>query len=234
MKLQTLWHYAITWVSSEISDWEDNFRVNFSDAIGSTDSSWIQSKHDVEILSNYNKATKIAYFASAVHANCLRTACKLLFSKVYGTRDFQHSIRKAATKRWRLTISTNVRRPCKLLANCEFALHGIRDFQPHSIRTAARKSRTTIHDRPCELLVNCEFALRGSDSFRSSEPKETNAQNACNVKWPVYTVPAPAQSTLTATARLRRRYNFLKIHPLLKFWHQQRRMVVVKKWFDFK
>ena len=45
-------------------------RVNFSDANGSTDLRWIQSKHNVEILSNHNKATKFAYFASAVHANC--------------------------------------------------------------------------------------------------------------------------------------------------------------------
>ena len=37
-----------------------------------TDSRWVQSKHDVEILSNHNKATKIAYFASA--------ACELLLS----------------------------------------------------------------------------------------------------------------------------------------------------------
>ena len=38
------------------------------------------------------------------------------------------------------TISTHVRRPCELLANCEFApvfmAYGTRDFQ-HSIRTAA-------------------------------------------------------------------------------------------------
>ena len=79
----------------------------------------------------------------------MRTACEPLLSMACGTRDFQHSMRKAATKRWRLTISTNVRRLCKLLANCE-------------------------------------FALRESDLFRSSEPKESNALNACNVKWPVY------------------------------------------------
>ena len=54
----------------------------------------------------------------------------------YGTRDFQHLIRTAATKRWRLTISIHVR-----LANCRFSLHGVRNsrFSTDSIRKAATK-----------------------------------------------------------------------------------------------
>ena len=66
-----------------------------------------------------------------VLANC---GFDLLFM-AYATRDFQHSIRTAATKRWRHTISTHVRRPCELLANCGFALHGVRNS------TAATKRR---------------------------------------------------------------------------------------------
>ena len=119
------------------------------------------------------------------YENCL-PAFKLLLSMAYRTPDFQHSIRKVATKRWRLTISTNVCRLCKLLANCEFALHGIWNSRFSTFDQNSSKKETRTHDCPCELLVNCEFALRGSDSFRSSEPKETNALNACNVKWPVY------------------------------------------------
>ena len=101
----------------------------------------------------------IAYFASAVHANYLQTE---LLSMSYGTRDFQHSIRKAATKRWRLTISTNVRAPSKHTAqlrtvNLLFMAYGTQDFQ-HSIRTAARKRRqlTTVRAN-CLWTANLLF-----------------------------------------------------------------------------
>ena len=92
----------------------------------------------------------IAYFASAVHANYLQTE---LLSMSYGTRDFQHSIRKAATKRWRLTITTNVRRLCKLLANCVFSLHGVRNSRFSTFNQNSSKKETTTHDRPCELRI---------------------------------------------------------------------------------
>ena len=39
---------------------------------------------------------------------------------------------------------------------------------------------------PAFSNTHCEFPFCGSDSFRSSELKETNARTACNVKWPVY------------------------------------------------
>ena len=177
--LLLLWsfrHYAITWVSSEISDWEYNFCVNFVDAIGSTNSRWIQSKHDVEILSNHNKAMKIAYFISAVHANCLRTVA---LDGVWNSRfsTFNQKSSNKETTNYNSRISTRV---------C----------------------------RPFELLVNFKFALRGSDSFRSSEPKETNALNACNVKWPVYcTNTRPIHISCN---RASKRVQFLEVH-LLKF-----------------
>ena len=74
------------------------------------------------------------------------------------------------------------------------ALDGVRNSRFSTFNQNSSNKDTTTHDspisprvcRPCELLVNCEFPLRGSNSFRSSEPKETNALNVCNVKWPVY------------------------------------------------
>ena len=82
--------------------------------------------------------------------------------------------------------------PSVQTANLLFMTYGTQGIQ-HSISTAAIKrrqlsTRQSPFVSPCrsgELLANCEFALRGSDSFRSSEPKEINAINACN-KWPVY------------------------------------------------
>ena len=95
------------------------------------------------------------------YENCL-PAFKLLLSMAYGTPDFQHSIRKAATKRWRLTISTNVRAPSKHTAqlrtvNLLFMAYGTQDFQ-HSIRTAARKRRqlTTVRAN-CLWTANLLF-----------------------------------------------------------------------------
>ena len=67
-----------------------------------------------------------------LHLPSVRTACELRISsswRTYGTRDFQHSIRTPATKKWRLTIFTNVRHPCELLENCEFAIHGVRNSE---------------------------------------------------------------------------------------------------------
>ena len=52
-----------------------------------------------------------------------------------GTRDFQHSIRTAATKK-RQKLANRVHRPCKLLANCEFALRGsdlFRSSEPETL-----------------------------------------------------------------------------------------------------
>ena len=114
---------------------EDNFRVNFLDVICSTNSKWIQSKHDVEILSNHNKATKIAYFASTIHANCLQTVTELKFS----------------------TFNQNS-------SNKEMTTYDLHLCLP-SVQTA------------CKLQI---CSLR-----RSSEPKQSNILNACNVKWPV-------------------------------------------------
>ena len=54
-------------------------------------------------------------------------------------------------------ISTNVRRLCKLLANCEFALHRIWNSRFSTFSQSSSKKETT-HDRSCELLVKCEFA----------------------------------------------------------------------------
>ena len=62
------------------------------------------------------------------------------------------------------------------------ALYGVRNSRFLTFNQNRNKKETTTHDCLCEPLVNCEFALRGSDSFRSSEPKETNALNTCNVK----------------------------------------------------
>ena len=71
---------------------------------------------------------------SAVHANCEFAPVFM----AYGTRDFQHSIRTAATNRWRIMISTHVYRPCGLLANCEFVLHGVRNSR---FSTSIRKQQ---------------------------------------------------------------------------------------------
>ena len=122
-------------------------RVNFSDANGSTDLRWIQSAQCRNIIQS-QQGYEICLL-------CLRRSCELFFSMAYGTRYFQHSIRKAATKRW-LTISPDVRRLCKLLANWEFALHGVRNSRFLTFNRNSRKKETTTHDRPCELLVNCE------------------------------------------------------------------------------
>ena len=93
---------------------------------------------------------------SAFLSICLRTA-NLLFM-AYGTRDLQHSIRTAATRRRQLTI-----RQSPLLstvrANCEnllFMAFGTRDFQ-HSIRTAATKRRQPYHSPISRRLL---FYLR--------------------------------------------------------------------------
>ena len=50
---------------------------------------------------------------------------------------------------------------------------GLRDSQ-HSIRTRGRQVTTGRSPlMPAVVHANCEFSLRGSDSFGSSEPKET-------------------------------------------------------------
>ena len=92
-----------------------------------------------------------------------------------GTRDFQHLMRTAATKRWRLTICTHVQ-----LANCEFPLHGIRNSRFSTFnQNSSNKVMTTydLHSCPaCELLANCGFALQGEWNSRFS----TFNQNSSN------------------------------------------------------
>ena len=111
--------------------------LNFSGAIGSTDSRctkpktiWIQSKHDVEILSNHNKATKVVYDSP---------------------------------------ISTRVRRPCEMLANCEFSLHGVRNsrFQ-FNIQLEQQQQRddnllfANLHSCPQSVRTACELRISSS------------------------------------------------------------------------
>ena len=108
---------------------------------------------------------------------------------------FDKSIKKAATKKWRqLAVGLTNLHLCLLpvwTVSFLFMVCRSRDFQ-HSIRSTAGKTRwqlmtLQVSTRVChlfELLVNCKFALCGSESFRPSEPKETNALNTCNVKWP--------------------------------------------------
>ena len=79
-------NFRMRLVLSEFSNWEDNFRVKFSDAIGNTDSS------------GSNQSTTKYYPITTKLRKFMRTACELLLSMTYGTQDFQHSIRKAATK----------------------------------------------------------------------------------------------------------------------------------------
>ena len=120
--------------------------------------------------------------------------CRTLFSSLGGTsvpggadgcaqaRYFQHSIRTARTRRWRLTISIHVRRPYEL-RTCSW------DFQ-HSIRTAASKRRQlTTRQSPlvsavrANCLTNgCEFALRGVRNSRFS----TFSQNSINKETTTY------------------------------------------------
>ena len=113
----------------------------------------------------------------------MRTDCELLRNSRFSTFN-----PKSNNKRSQLTISTYVRRLCKLLANCEFALHCVRNSRFPTFNQNSSKKETTTHDRPWELLVNCEFALpRGSDSFRSSEPKQLMHamwNDTCTIKHP--------------------------------------------------
>ena len=134
----------------------------------------------VEILSNHNKAAKIAYFASVVHANC----CSRWRTELENF-NIQSGKQQQRDDDLRSPPMPAIYANC-FIANCEFALHGVRYSWFSTSNQNSSKKETITHDRPCELLVNCEFALRGSESFRSSEPKETNALNACNVKWPVH------------------------------------------------
>ena len=77
---------------------------------------------------------------------------------------------------------------CELRICCswrtELEILNIQSEQQHqrddNLRLANLHSCLTSVRTACEL----QFALR---RFRSLEPKETNALNACNVKWPVYT-----------------------------------------------
>ena len=87
-------------------------------------------------LDNHNKATKIAYLASAVQ-----------LSTAHGILDFQHSIRKAEQRGddLRSPLMSAVYANGLRTANLFFMAYGTLDFQ-HSIRTAARKRRqlTTV------------------------------------------------------------------------------------------
>ena len=84
-----------------------------------------------------------------------------------GTRDYQHPIRTAPTKRWRLTISTHVRRPCELLANCEFALHGVRSSIFLTFNQNSSKKETTTYDSPNSTYVRRPCKLRICSSWRT-------------------------------------------------------------------
>ena len=84
--------------------------------------------------------------------------------------SFNQNSSNKTTRTYDSPISTRICRQCELLANCGFALHGVRtrDFQ-HSIRTAAtRRRQLTTRQSPLVSAVraNCKFALRGRDSFR--------------------------------------------------------------------
>ena len=134
--------------------------------------------------SSNNEMTTYDLHLCAVHANILRTA-NLLFV-VYRTRDFQHSIRTAATKRWQLTtcqspLVSAVHVNCLWTANLLFILFGIWDFQ-HSTRTAATKRRqpynlpiSTRVCHLCKLHANCKFVLHAIRNSRFSTPIRTAA-----------------------------------------------------------
>ena len=114
-----------TMPSPEFSDWEENVRVNFSDAIGSTESKYYPITTRLRKL-----LTLPPPFMRTVALDGVRNSRLSTFNQ------------KAATKRWRLTICTNVRHLCKLLANCEFALHGVRNSKCFSLNVALSTKHT--------------------------------------------------------------------------------------------
>ena len=80
--------------------------------------------------------------------------------------------------------------PCEQLANCEFALNGVRNLRFSTFNQNSSNKETTTYDssistrvcRPCELLANCEFPLHGVRNSRFS----TFNQNSSNKETTTY------------------------------------------------
>ena len=131
-------HYAIVYVM-----WVKRNCINKRSYINIRNQSKARKRNSRFSTSNQNRSNKETTIYDLTDS--LRTANFLFMA--YGTRDFQHLIRTAATKRWRLTICTHVQ-----LANCEFPLHGIRNsrFSTSSIRIAVTKRwRLTTYQTHC-------------------------------------------------------------------------------------
>ena len=136
--------------------------------------------------------------------------------------DFQHSLRTAATKRWWLTtrqspLMSAIHTNCLRTANFPFMAYGPPDFQ-HSIRTAATKRHLRLanfHSCPQSMWTACELQICSSWKWLIYIIRtKTNALNACNVKWPVYST-----NSLPIHINYNRTSKIVKMHLLLKFWY---------------